>query len=72
METPDYNQLIADERERIRLVEGEIVAQNECIAALERAGRDARAARAIRASLWIKQESYLAEIDRLIEEQRKL
>lgn len=61
-------ELLAQVQERIRQVEADIIAENEAIAALERAGRDAREARALRARLWISQETNLAERDRLIED----
>ena len=60
--------LMAEVRKRIQQLEAEIVTQNETIAALERNGRDAREARAIRAKLWLSHESELAEIERLLEE----
>jgi hypothetical protein len=60
--------LIAQLRKRIQQVEADIIAQNETIALLERSGRNARHARAVRAQLWMAQEGDLAEMDRLLEE----
>ena len=60
--------LIAQVRKRIQQGEADIIVQNETIAALERSGRDAREARAVRAQLWVAQEADLAEMDRLLEE----
>jgi hypothetical protein len=54
-------------RKRIEQAEAEIIAQNEAIAALELRGRDSRQARAIRAQLWISQETDRAELERLAE-----
>jgi hypothetical protein len=59
---------IAEVQKRIEQAEADIIAQNEIIAALEGRGRDAREARAIRAQLWVSQESDIAEMDRLLEE----
>jgi hypothetical protein len=61
-------ELIARVRERIQEAEAKIIAQNEVIAALEMSGRDSREARAIRAQLWIAQETDRAELERLIDE----
>jgi hypothetical protein len=43
--------LLTQVRERIQKVEADIIAQNETIATLERTGRDAREAKALRAQL---------------------
>jgi hypothetical protein len=60
--------LVAKVRKRIQEAEAEIIAQNEIIATLERSGRDAREARAVRAQLWLSHEADLAEVERLLNE----
>jgi hypothetical protein len=62
---------LAEVRRRIQQLEAAIVAQNEVIATLELRGRDARKARAVRAGLWISQETDLAEMARLLHQKRK-
>ena len=59
---------LAELRRRIEQAEAEIIAQNEVIAALELSGRDAREARAVRAQLWVSQETDRAALEQLIEE----
>jgi hypothetical protein len=57
--------VIGQLRKSIQDRHAEIVAQNEIIARLELSGQDAREARAIRAQLWLSQETDRAEIERL-------
>jgi uncharacterized protein (DUF1330 family) len=64
----ELNSRIANLRKRIEHAEAEIIAQNEVIAAVELSGRDSREARAVRAQLWLSQETDRAELKRLIEE----
>jgi hypothetical protein len=61
----------ANLRKRIEQVEAGIIAQNEVIAALELRGRDSREARAVRAQLWISQETDRAELERLVDKNDK-
>lgn len=55
-------------RKRIDQAEADIIAQNEVIATLELGGRDSREARAVRAQLWVSQETDRAELERLVDE----
>jgi hypothetical protein len=73
-ENPSHEELksqIASLRKCIEQAEAEIIAQNEVIAALELSGRDSREARAIRAQLWLSQETDRAALERLVDENDK-
>jgi hypothetical protein len=64
----DLGDRIASLRRRIDEAEADIIAQNEVIATLELGGRDSREARAVRAQLWVSQETDRAELERLVDE----
>ena len=70
-ENPSRQEQIANLRRRIEQTEAKIIAQNEVIAVLEMSGRDAREARAIRAQLWVSQETDRAELEQLAGESDK-
>jgi hypothetical protein len=64
-ENPSRQEKIAKLQRRIEQTEAKIIAQNEVIAVLELSGRDAREARAVRAQLWVSQETDRAELEQL-------
>jgi hypothetical protein len=70
-ENPSRQEQVAKLRRRIEQTEAKIIAQNEVIAVLELSGRDAREARAIRAQLWVSQETDRAELEQLTGENDK-